>query len=265
MNFTRVTYLERAAKNDARRKLDSGRFDATIRDFGVDLRSDVPKEVCSQIHNEYKVLCIFTNIMQVSYLFENGKARYNALMAGIAGIQERNSFRETYLNELANVYKKVFRLEYKKLSAIERIEDVNDKVRALKDCVTLRIQYHRWCGAHVSKYDVRSHEHEILVCLFLYERIRDVQALLNAFHTKYAEFQMKAHTERELEKQKILLEIRRERQMINEKEQSKMAEHARKYDDDEWEDLTRGTAETSDFSEYGFNRVDGPSRRQGRR
>ena len=145
-------------------------------------------EECKEIYKEYKELCIFDNILKVQSLFENNNKKYNEIDTEITNIINKKDFAELYINILGNIHKKVFGKIYTKLSLIEKIEDANEKMLNLKKCVYHRINYHFNCQKYTKNYNVNSHKHEIMVSIYMYNKIKKIQKLLNKFKSKYMIF-----------------------------------------------------------------------------
>ena len=109
---------------------------------------------------------------------------------------------------------------YKRLSAVEKINDSNEQLDDLKKCIEERIKYHYWCIEHHNKYNTQTHKRSILISIYMYQRMKDVQSLLNLFVDKYNEIKEKL-------KYEIQKEIKEERRRIKE-ERRRIDEYSRK-------------------------------------
>lgn len=180
-----MNYLEKKANEWAR---------SNIRDFNIKINKfkerneNYTNEECKKIYKKYKELCLFDNILKVQNLFENNNKIYNEIDVQITNIINKKDFADLYIYTLGNIHKTVFGKIYTKLSFIEKITDANIKMSNLRKCVYHRINYHFNCQKYTKKYNVNSHKHEIMVSIFMYNRIRDIQILLNKFKSKYMIF-----------------------------------------------------------------------------
>ena len=243
-----VSYLEKAAEASAYR--NRNRFDQVIAEFGVPIKA-APKEVCLSVYEQYKKLCIFDAILSVSYLFEDDSTRFHQLEKTIRKLPSRESVKDLYLSDIGEIYKRTFQREHRKLSAIQKIDDVNEQVRNLHDCVMMRIHYHNWCRESQVKYNVKGHEHEILLSLYLYRRILDVQRLLNSFWDRYKTLKEQTRIKREQTRaQREQARLQRE-QASEQRDREEELRYQR--EDQRLEDLTVGS--TASFSEEPFTVV----------
>lgn len=86
------------------------------------------------------------------------------------------------------MYNKIFKKPpYLKLSFVEKIDDMNKQIIQLEECINGRIQYHFNCRKYSKNYNVKSHEHEILISIYMFNRIKDIQRLLKNKHIKFKE------------------------------------------------------------------------------
>jgi hypothetical protein len=64
------------------------------------------------------------------------------------------------------------------------------------------LSYHLYCRKYTKEYNVKAHEHEILFSIYLFNRIRDIQSLLNDLKMYHYEMLIKS--------QRDLLKIQKE-------------------------------------------------------
>ena len=181
-----INYLEQEANRYATQNIDS--FDKIIDNFNIkDPNYELNKIEFDEIHTNYKKLCKFNELLNLSKLFENNNKLYNEIDIKIANSIDRFSFTEIYKFELGNIYKKLFRIskEHTKLSLIDKIEDSNIQIQNIHDCIEKRIIYHSFCRKHTRKYNIKTHEHEILFSIFMFSKIKKIQKLLNKYKEKY--------------------------------------------------------------------------------
>ena len=168
-----------------------------IKTFGVDIEHSTSFEKCDGIYKKYKnEWCKFDNIINFGYLFEKKNKLYNDLKYQIQYVSDEDKFKNIYRDYLGQIYKEIFEEIPEKLSLIEKVSNMNAHVLNLYKCVVERIKYHYWCKKHHIKYDINNHENEILFSIYMYNRIVDIQFLLNSFRDKYLEFKEKLHNER---------------------------------------------------------------------
>jgi hypothetical protein len=180
-----MSYLETKANEWARNNMrDFNRKISTFKERNENYTS----EKCKEVYKRYKELCIFDNILKVQYLFEDKNKIYNEIDASITNTIEKKDFADLYIYTLGNAHRKVFGKIYTKLSLIDKIEDANIKMSNLRKCIYHRINYHFNCKKYTKNYNVNSHKHEIMVSIFMYDRIKDIQKLLNKFKNKYMIF-----------------------------------------------------------------------------
>lgn len=202
-----MSFIETQANKYASKNMNN--FNNVIKKFNIDISLIQTQEYCNNLYINYKKLCKFENIIKIGYLFENNKDLYNNLKYGMINVKDRKDFRDLFLSDLASIYKTVFGKEYTRLSAIEKIEKANDSITKIYNCILHRIQYHFWCKNHHVKYNVKSHEHEILLSLYMYNRIIDVSDLLNIYQDKYKTFKKDLQIKKEklqIKKQEIIIE-----------------------------------------------------------
>ena len=206
-------YLLQKADRYAKKHLNQ--FVKMISSFNVDTTQISSSEICNSIHTTYKKdLCKFDTILNFGYLFENNCELYNELKYKIKFVSTEVEFRDIYRFELGKIYKKMFGEYPRQLSLIAKVDGANEEVSNLLKCVQERIKYHYWCKDHHKKYDVGNHEFELLRSIFLYNRIVDIQTLLNSFRDKYLGFKENIEKERkELEQRQA-----REREAITERQ-----------------------------------------------
>lgn len=189
-------YLLQKAERYAKKHSKS--FLLKIAKFGVDIRQEQSFQLCKDLHEEYKVKwCHFNEILNFGYLFQDNNELYNDLRFKIKYISDEDDFRNIFRHDLGKIYKQVFGNTPTKTSLLQKVDDVNEKVFSLHQCVIDRIKYHFWCKKHHVKYNVQSHEFEILVIIFMYNRIVDIQLLLNSFRDKYLLFKDNIQKERQ--------------------------------------------------------------------
>ena len=182
-----INYLEQEANRYATQNIDS--FDKIIDNFNIkDPNYELNKIEFDEIHTNYKKLCKFNELLNLSKLFENNNKIYDEIDIQISNSIDRFSFMEIYKFELGNIYKKLFLIskEHTKLSLIDKIEDSNIQIQNIHDCIEKRIIYHsHLCRKHTRKYNIKGHEHEILFSIFMFSKIKKIQKLLNNFKEKY--------------------------------------------------------------------------------
>lgn len=184
-----MSYLEKKANEFAR--TTKHRFEEIVKKYVSDdvVESD---DECKQIYNSYKHLfCVFDNVLKLSFLFENENELYNIIHSDIKNARTIRDFKELYRNVLGQVYKILMGVHYKRLSLIEKVKDSNETVKQLEKCVESRIKYHFYCRRFTKKYNVETHEHEILVSIYMYRKILKVQQLLNTFTNEYSDLKEK--------------------------------------------------------------------------
>lgn len=99
--------------------------------------------------------------------------------------QNAEEITSIYRNGFGEVYKKIFKTSPRSLGTMEKFTDANEQIDNLKMCVENRIKYHFWCSVHQNKYDISSHEHEILISVFMYNKMELIRDLINEFRNKY--------------------------------------------------------------------------------
>lgn len=159
-------------------------FDNIINKFNKNIIS-YSKEECLKMYQEYKHLCIFTKLIHMSYLFENKNKVLNTINKAIGFIIESNDFTKLYKTHIRDIYKNLFDKEYSKLSLIEKIENMNKDIKRLYDCINGRIGHHLNCVKYTVKYNIDSHKHEILFSIYMFNKIKEIQKLLNDFKHKH--------------------------------------------------------------------------------
>jgi hypothetical protein len=117
-----MSFLETAAHSYANKHKDN--FDKKISKFIVTSKSYIlnaerisgqgTKEECKGIYNEYKRLCIFTNVLRVSYLFANNKNAFNNIKNKIQNGESVKDYKEIYKNDIAGIFKTVFHQSHPK-------------------------------------------------------------------------------------------------------------------------------------------------------
>jgi hypothetical protein len=179
-----MNYLEIKANEWAKKKaLD---FDKKVLPFKI--QKEYTQQECINIYKTYKENCLFDNLLKVSYLFEKNNEQYNKLLEEMNDIIDRNVFKNLYINSLGNIYNKVFKKSFEKLSLVEKIDDANKQIINLKKCIYGRVQFHFNCKQYNIKYNEPSHRHEILISIYMYNRVKDIQVLLNKFKKKHTLF-----------------------------------------------------------------------------
>jgi hypothetical protein len=158
---------------------------------------------CKNIYSNYKQWCIFDNLIKVSYLFKDDYKQYKILDDLMNNAIDKDIFKDLYTNYFGNIYKKVFNKTTEKLSLTEKIIDSDKSIVNLKKCIIGRIQYHYNCQKYTKDYNIKSHKHEILLSLYMFNRIKEVQNLLNKFKDKYIVFK----TALQIKAQKAYMEL----------------------------------------------------------
>lgn len=194
-------YLIQKAKNYA----SKSKFNDKIKRFKIDNSLNKNWEQCNIIYKEYKNFCNFDGILEFGYLFEKNSDLYNDIKYKIRYTNSEDDFRNIYRDQLGEIYKKVFGKLPLKANLLEKVEDANEKVLKLFKCVENRIKYHFWCKNNQTKYNVASHEYEILISIYMYNRIIDIKDILNEYRERYLEFKEK------LKQEKLILDERIER------------------------------------------------------
>ena len=200
-----MSYLEIQAKKYAKKNMNN--FNEKINTFSRNSETYSEQE-CKMIYETYKKNCIFTKILQLSSLFENNYKEYKSIEKQLINIINRQEFTDLYTNNLGKIYKKLFNKTYNKISLIDKIEDMNEEIIQLKECINGRIQYHFNCRGYTRNYNENTHKYEILVSVYMYNRIKDIQKLLNTYIDKYMVFKEQLKMELE-EKRRIAEEKRR--------------------------------------------------------
>jgi len=198
------SYLEIQANKYAKKYIIE--FDKKMSIFMKNSDKKFTEQECYDLYNEYKKNCIFTNLIRLSKIFEDNKKEYNYIENELAYAIDKDVFVNLYKNYLGNIYNKLFKKSYSKLSLIEKIDDSNIQIMQLYDCIIGRIQYHFNCREYTKKYNENSHKIEILISIYMYNRIKDIQKLLNIFKIKHNLFKERLEKEAE-EKQKELKEF----------------------------------------------------------
>lgn len=196
-----MSYLEIQAKKYAKKNMN--KFNEKINTFSRHLQTYSEQE-CKNIYETYKKNCIFTKILQLSSLFENNYKEYKFIEKQLINIINRQQFADLYTNNLGKIYKKLFNKTYNKISLIDKIENMNEEIIQLKECINGRIQYHFNCINYTRNYNETSHKYEILFSIYMYNRIKDIQYLLNTYIDKYMVF--KEQLKMELEEKRRIAE-----------------------------------------------------------
>ncbi len=200
------SYLLTKAQKYAKKNIRN--FDKITKEFGINIHDRESFEHCKQIYKDYKqIFCVFDNIINFGYLFENESELFNRLKYSIEFVTDEIKYRDIFKYELGGIYKKIFGQIPRKHSLMEKVEDSNEQVFKLKSCIENRIKYHYWCENHHIKYNKYNHEIEILISVYLYKRIKDIQLLLNNYRDKYLVIREEIRQENEM--------IRQENERIN--------------------------------------------------
>lgn len=149
------------------------------------------KKECDEIHSKKTVICdasaknIFKNL---SYLFEprqsDGLTLYKRLKHDVENADSMEDFSRIYETDIGEIYQKVTGHTFEGCTYLDKIKHANKFVRDAAGCIQYRILYHNNCIEHSTNYDIASHQHEILFCVFLYRLVVKVKALLNLFRKK---------------------------------------------------------------------------------
>lgn len=178
------------------------------------------EENCNSLYKEYKIECIATNVIQLSYLFENSKEQYNTIKTRIRNSLTKDDFSDIYRDYIGNIHKKLFGKTYNKMTLIPKFEDSDKSVNDLLQCVLKRIDYHLNCREHTINYNV--HEHEILRSIYMYRKVKEIQELLNMFIEKYKVMREHVNDVAIKEKQKRVQEkkrLKQEKQRLTQEKQ----------------------------------------------
>lgn len=198
-----MSYIEKQAKRYASKNMS--KFNSIIKRFNINKHEESSNDYCDAMYKQYKyVLCIFDNIIKVSYLFEEDKESYNKLYFGMDVLDDREKFTNLYINELANIYITVFGKKHKRLGLIEKINNANEYVVQIYNCIQYRIKYHYWCENHQKNYNIDTHKHEILISVYMYDTLINIVKLLNIYQEKYRLFKKQIQKEAYEHKKKIL-------------------------------------------------------------
>lgn len=178
-----MSYLENKSKKYAKQNMN--RFDNVIKDFQRRQSPKLTKKDCDALHNEYKVECDITHVIQLSYLFKNGNEQYNAIQTRIINSLTKEDFSDIYRDYIGNIHKRLFGRTYEKMKLIPKFENSDRAVDNLLKCVLKRIEYHFSCREYTIRYDVPAHENELLRSVYMFRKVKEVQSLLNMFIEKY--------------------------------------------------------------------------------
>lgn len=205
------TYLEINANKYANNNIHV--FDKKIKLFNkINGTIHLNNKECQQVYEKYKIDCQFDKLIQISILFENDKKMYNDIDTRLNYAIEKDVFQKIYKSCLGNIYNRLFKKTYNKLSLIEKIDDSNEQIQQLANCIDGRIQYHYHCRLYTKKYNEKNHMHEILYTIYMFNRIKDIQKLLNKFKHKHILF--KERLQREIEEKQREIE-EKQREMID--------------------------------------------------
>lgn len=183
-----ASYLEIQANKYAKKHKPN--FLKKIRTF-TNTTKELSQQECFKIYHEYKQNCIFTDLIRLSKLFENNNTQFNYIDEELNNVIDKNVFVNLYRNYIGNIYNKLFKKLFEKLSLVEKIENANEQISRLYECITGRIMYHNNCIKYTQNYNVDTHEFEILVSIYMYNRIKEIQKLLNKFKVKHNLFKQK--------------------------------------------------------------------------
>jgi hypothetical protein len=208
-----MVYLEKKANDWA--KKNHFYFEDKIKKFKIIQKYS--KNECDDIYKDYKELCIFDNLLKVSLLFENDYKLYKELNDKMSNCIDAMEFRDLYKNSLGNIYLKIFKKSTNKLSLLEKIQDSNDQILNLRECINKRVLYHYNCQKYTKDYNVKTHKHEILISIYMFNRLCEIQNLLNRFKTKYILFKEKINNDRQAELERNKQRIK-EQYLIQSKE-----------------------------------------------
>lgn len=204
-----MSYLEQQSILYANK--NKQRFDKIIKRFARKSQKYTKTE-CDTIHDEYKAECVATNVIQLSYLFENERDQYKYITTRIINSFTKEDFAEIYREYIGNIHKRLFGKTFDKLKLIPKFEDSDKTVASLLQCVLKRIDYHDNCREHSTKYNVPGHEHELLRSVYMYYKVKEIQTLLNMYIEKYKVVREHINNIALKEKQRV----RKEKERLNE-------------------------------------------------
>lgn len=182
-----MTFLEQQAKKYRNNNFNN--YNKKIQKFNEFYNHELSENECINLYKNYKQNCNFDRLIELSYLFENNNKIYNEIAKKIHDAINKDIFVEIYKNDLGTIYNKLFKISYvSKLSLIDKIEDSNIKIEELHKCITGRISYHNYCQKYTTNYKIDNHKGEILFSIYMFNRIKDIQTLLNNFKDKHILF-----------------------------------------------------------------------------
>lgn len=89
------SYLELNAKKFSKKYINE--FDKKTQNFNKKLNVYSEQE-CINIYKTYKELCIFTDLIRISKVFENNNEEYNKIDKMITNTITKDSFSDIYIN-----------------------------------------------------------------------------------------------------------------------------------------------------------------------
>ena len=184
--------LEQKSEKYATR--NTSKFLKKVKKFNVSIKQETEKN-CVDIYRKYKTeMLLFDNIIDLYCIFQDDY--YKNILHKIKHTTDYEIFLDIYTDSLGKIYKKlVSGIETKRLGLFEKIENCNQYISNLELCVKERLRYHFWSRKHTKKYNVLNHQHEILMSVYFFNRIKDVQTLLNTFIENYKESKEKMRIE----------------------------------------------------------------------
>ena len=211
----KVPYLDKQAHDFATRNFKN--FYTYIQEYDIDQNLETSEKICKNIYEQYKKThCNFNKIIKLGYLFENNA--YDNLYDEIKNINSSTMY-NIYIDDIGGIFDFLFDTtnKFKRLSLLEKIDDSHKQLDYLEKCIKERIQYHFWCKKHHIKYNTNSHKHEILYSIYMYNRMKDIQGLLNLFIDKYKEIKYDLKQKMKAEIQQKIAEIKQKKAEIQQK------------------------------------------------
>lgn len=177
-----MSYLEQQSIEYANK--NKNRFNKVMKRFARKSQRYTKKE-CDAIHDQYKADCVATNVIQLSYLFENDREHYKYITTRVINSLTKEDFADIYKDDIGNIHKTLFGKTFQKIKLIPKFDDANKTVANLLRCILKRIDYHDNCREHSINYNVSGHEHELLRSVYMYNKIKEIQVLLDMYIDKY--------------------------------------------------------------------------------